>query len=78
MEISYFLLILMIEDEYIYLSRAMHDVFPFMPMLKKVAFIFDVNIPNPELFFNAFEYNQNTHWFVPIKSYIFTNETHRD
>ena len=35
------------EAEYIALIQAIHDVIPFMEIMKEVTFIFDIRIPNP-------------------------------
>ena len=37
----------------------MHEVMPFMWFMKDVSFIFNINLPNPEVLCKLFEYNQS-------------------
>ena len=37
----------------------MQEVIPFMSLMKEVYFIFDIHIPNPEVFRKLFEDNQS-------------------
>ena len=37
----------------------MQEVIPFMSLMKEVYFIFDIHIPNPEVFGKIFEDNQS-------------------
>ena len=47
-----------IEAEYIVLVQAMREVIPFVELMKEVSFIFDIHLPNPEVFCKVFEDNQ--------------------
>ena len=46
------------EMENIALRLVMREVIPFMGLMKEVCFIFDIHLPNPEVF-KVFEDNQN-------------------
>ena len=46
------------EAEYIALIQAMREVIPFMELMKEVSFIFNIHLPNPEVFCKAFVDNQ--------------------
>ena len=43
-----------IEAEYIVLVQAMREVIPFVEFMKEVSFIFDIHLPNPEVFCKLF------------------------
>ena len=45
------------ESEYILLGQSIINVIPFMAMMKEVSFIFDIRIPNPEVFCKVLEDN---------------------
>ena len=47
------------EFEYIALIQAMRKVIPFMEVTKEIPFIFDINLPNIEVFFKVFKDNQS-------------------
>ena len=47
------------EAEYIALRQAIHDVIPFMTLIKEVSFIFDIDIPNLEVFRKVVKENQS-------------------
>ena len=51
------------EAEYIILSLEMCRIMPVMALMSKVYLIFDINIPNPEVFRKVFEDNQI---FIPV------------
>ena len=46
------------EAEYIALNQAMCNVIPFMELMKEVYFIFDIYLPNTEVFYRVFKDNQ--------------------
>ena len=37
----------------------MHEVIPFMALMTEVSFIFDINVPNSEVFCRVFKDNQS-------------------
>ena len=37
----------------------MREVIPFMTFMKELSFIFDIHLPNPEVFCKLFEDNQS-------------------
>ena len=45
--------------QYITLSQSMCNVIPFMVIMKKTSFVFDIHLPNPEFFCKVFEDNQS-------------------
>ena len=47
------------EAEYIALSQAIRKVINFMALMKEVSFIFDIQIPKPEVFCRSFEENKS-------------------
>ena len=47
------------EEEYIVLIQAMRKVIPFMELMKEVSFVFDINLPKPEVLCKVFEDNQS-------------------
>ena len=63
------------EAEYTALSQAMHDIIPFMALMKEVLFTFDIHLPNPEVFCKVSEDNQSC---IAVAESIFfiDNKTH--
>ena len=51
----------------------MHDVLTFMKLLKEALFIFDINLPKPEVFSKVFEDNHS--WIVVSQSNKFSPRT---
>ena len=47
------------EAEYITLIQAMRKAIPSMGLMRKVSFISDINLTNPEVFCKVFEDNQS-------------------
>ena len=41
------------KGEYFALIQALHKVIPFMELMKKVTFIFNIHLPKPEVFCEA-------------------------
>ena len=48
----------------------MHNVRHFMVFIKEISFIFDIYLPNPEVFWKVFKDNQN--WIAFAESIFFT------
>ena len=38
----------------------MREVIPFVALIKEVSFIFDIHLPNPEVFCKVFEENKSS------------------
>ena len=47
------------EAEYNVLSQVIHDVIPFISLMKEVSFISDIHIPKSEVFCKVSKYNQS-------------------
>ena len=64
------------ELEYIALTQSISNIIPFIFLMKEKSFIFDIHIPNPEVFCKLFEDNQSyiavakLNKFPPIKKHI--------
>ena len=46
------------ETEYIALIHVVHKLIPFISLMKEVSFIFNIYIPNPEIFCKLFKDHQ--------------------
>ena len=64
------------EVGYIALIQAMHDVIPFMTLMKEIYFIFNILLLDPELFCKVFQYNQICVYVVELN--IFHKEQNTD
>ena len=70
------------ESDYTALIPKMHDMFPFMALLKEVSFIFDIHLPNTEIFFKILEDSQicidvaQSNMFTPQTKNIAINYHH--
>ena len=68
--------------EYIILNQAMRNVIPFVALIREVSFIFDIYLPNPEVFSKVSKNNQSfisvaeSNCFLPITKHI-SNKHHQ-
>ena len=55
-------------------QQMMRDVVPLIDTMQEMSFIFDIDLPNPEVFCKVFKYNQSciaVCWIKKIYSKIF-------
>ena len=65
------------EAEYIALIQVMREFIPIMELMKEVSFVFNIHLPNPEVFCKNIQRKSKLYCHCRIKKIITNNKTYR-